>query len=65
MGVLAFGQEDDRTILYAATTGGMVSGAAAQASDATGSEPSWVGSGVYRFTSRQYRMYLPLILRGH
>jgi len=61
VGVLAFGQEDDRTILYAATTGGMSSGAAVQASDARGSDSTWVGTGVYRFTSRQYRVYLPLI----
>jgi len=51
-----------RTIVYAATSGGMVSGGATQAQSLASGE-TLVSAGVYRYTIRQLYVYLPVILK--
>jgi len=54
-----------RMIVYAATSGGMVSGGAAQAQSLASGE-TLVSAGVYRYTTRPLnrRVYLPVIFKG-
>jgi photosystem II stability/assembly factor-like uncharacterized protein len=54
----------DRVILYAGTTGGYVEGGGAQALSLTTNDGTLVNAGVYRYTRRTWRVYLPLVLRA-
>jgi photosystem II stability/assembly factor-like uncharacterized protein len=63
---VAAAEDEDRTILYAATTGGYVGDSAAQAMRLITEDETLVNAGVYRYTTRQARkVYLPLVLRSY
>jgi len=54
----------DRVILYAGTTGGVVTGMASARTQAD-TDGTLVNAGVYRYTTRITRVYLPLILKSY
>jgi photosystem II stability/assembly factor-like uncharacterized protein len=53
-----------RVILYAGTTGGFVQDNGAQAGDLAAGDGTLVNAGVYRYTTRSWQIYLPLVLRA-
>jgi photosystem II stability/assembly factor-like uncharacterized protein len=56
----------DRVILYAGTTGGVVESTAAQAwRQGDTANSTLVNAGVYRYTTRITRVYLPLAFKGY
>jgi photosystem II stability/assembly factor-like uncharacterized protein len=54
---------DDRVILYAGTTGGVVETSAIQHWDQSAAGSTLVNAGVYRYTTLNMRLFLPLIAR--
>lgn len=59
-------EAEDRTMLYAATTGGYVQDTGAEMLRLSATADSLVNAGVYRYTTRRARkLYLPLVLRAH
>jgi photosystem II stability/assembly factor-like uncharacterized protein len=61
---LATVTDTDRVFLYAGTTGGRVQETRLQARDIA-AEETLVDAGVYRYTSRTWKVYLPLALMAH
>jgi len=64
---LATVTDTDRVFLYAGTTGGTVAGASqalGAAAVAPAADGTLVNAGVYRYTSRNVRVYLPLVIRA-
>ena len=63
---LAEAATDDRTILYAGTTGGYVESSRAQASSVVSSSGTLANAGVYRYTTQHsWTVYLPLVVRAY
>jgi len=54
----------DRVILYAGTTGGVVADTASVRTQAK-TDGTLVNAGVYRYTTRITRVFLPLILKSY
>ncbi|MGD1992072.1 MAG: IPT/TIG domain-containing protein [Anaerolineae bacterium] len=61
---LATVADTDRVFLYAGTTGGHVADTRTQAR-AAATEGTLVNAGVYRYTTRNLHVYLPLVLRSY
>lgn len=61
---VAIAEAEDRTMLYAATTGGYVEDMGAQTLRLATTADTLVNAGVYRYTSRSLQVYLPLVLRA-
>jgi len=62
---LTTAQAEERDILYAATTGGYVEDAGAQALRPAATADTLANPGVYRYTTRRARqLYLPLVLKA-
>ncbi len=64
IGSMTVATTTDRIIVYVGTSGGMVSGGATPALRQAGGE-TLINAGVYRFTTRQLRVYVPLIFKGY
>jgi photosystem II stability/assembly factor-like uncharacterized protein len=63
---LAEAVTDDRTVLYAGTTGGYLESTAAQGLNQAINNEILVNAGVYRFTTKvTWQIYLPLVKRVH
>jgi hypothetical protein len=65
---LATVTDTDRVFLYAGTTGGSVASASevlAAAAVAPAADGTLANAGVYRYTTRNRRVYLPLVLRAY
>lgn len=57
--------EDNRTLVYAGTTGGYVDAGQARAPGMPGQADTLIGAGVYRYTERTWTIYVPLVLKAH
>jgi photosystem II stability/assembly factor-like uncharacterized protein len=66
IGSMAVATTTDRVVIYIGTSGGTVSGGAAQLESVASGE-TLVNAGVYRYTTRllNQRVYLPVILKGY